>query len=1204
MTQYIKDSEDKTFIELSGDETFRSDLEKFFRGHEGSRYNYTKEEIDKMGYEQLADEFVEHMRYQSTNETTAVKDLLYAQRNFGTKGQVAESANRDYTLKEGQKAFGRLMQAYDRSEGGGTGKLEGAWDYATAFATSPSTVLSVGTLGMGVGSKVAAKATGRAVQLSLRSQLSKMISEGVTDVAIKETLKKGYGGAALKGAAISSVPEAAIGAGMGYSGLEARKLTNGEDYTTGQVVAEGVLAGVLGGTVGAGAKMWDTRVANKAVDVTQANIYEGMKVKAHFNKEAKKQLATVPKEILEESKKDVVDIANLLRANMMGEKLNPLDKDQVAKGLELKKKISSDGGNEMLEVGLDTDTLKGILAATTELKLNLLKKTGAAKGERITATIARGLTANEDGVAPISPQMVMDIRDKYGLSKEEFSYIFLAEFSRAGKLLSEASKIKKAVANVDVLAAQGISSFSDRQVKEIFEEAGGSLKENAKEGVGDGYNIPSKLKKGLADADQLRIAFMTTQLGTTAANASTQTFNTVVDVSDKFWTNVLGSTLGRKMPDGSVSRRWVGGTLNTIKGLTTNRAEAAVAKDMLMNDAPLKYRDLFYETTKTLNQADDNSFISRLGRGINVLNIATDSVFKEASLYSSIDRQLREVGDNFSNFVASGKSLQDLENIIVPNKPEGFNILDAAIDEAKRFTFQKDYKGDVSLFGKTASKVQKLHRDYPFLISVGLDLPFPRYMANHIEYISDYTAAGLIPALTSKVDGDTGKIFNNLLTDEYKTGHSRMAKQLTGASMIMTAFGIAASKNGEIDYDKLKTKEGNVDTSRIAGPFAMHLLIGDLLYRHTQGMPTITPAFKTAFGDVMGGVPDLKSGVLSLEFPFMKELIKSVGQGEATNNLEKYLGNIVSTFTYPATFAKDIISQIDSKAAGSPYTRPFNNEQEVSNIGERNLLEDIVNSNMLKNQATRFLFDSNLFSYTQSFKQGSKEGYDYKKYSIFNPYPVGSYSPITKSWGRVTEPPNTAIQKEIVRLGLNPFELYTNRSVPNSSLAHQVEYNLSQKLNKRFLLWKKGAYLGGKGGFREMTYDQLSKLPSNTFDVQQKKAEFLKQFIDEHVKKETEAVEAAFEEALMSDDVRVKRRAVGYIRNVYELETSNPDNPSVEEVLSSYPEYFNQAKTASDYLASSGSIEEEIERRQLILEQMKKLKDMNSPLPVINTSRP
>ena len=1201
MTQYIKDSEDKTFMELSGDETFRSDLEKFFRGHEGSRYNYTKSEIDEMGYDKLTNEFVEHMRYQSTNETTAVKDLLYAQRNFGTDGQVTEAKNRDYTLREGQKAFGRLMQAYDRSTGGGTGKLEGAWDYATAFASSPSTVASVATLGLGVGSKVAAKATGRAIQLSLRSQLSKMIAEGATEVAIKETLKKGYGGAALKGAAITAVPEAAIGAGMGYSGLEARKLTNGEDYTKGQVIAEGVLAGVLGGTVGAGAKMWDTRSANKAVDITQANIYAGMQQRAKFNKEVKKQLAATPKKILEESKEDVADIANMLRANMMGEKLNPLDEKQVAQGLEIKKKISSDGGNEMLEAGLDTDTLKGILAATTELKTSLLKRTNIPKGERITATIARGLTEDEDGVTPISPQMVVDIRDKYGLSKEEFSYIFLAEFSRAGRLLGEASKIKKAVANVDILAAQGISTFSDRRVKEIFEDAGGSLKDDAKESIGDGYNIPNKIKSGLADADQLRIAFMTTQLGTTVANASTQTFNTVVDASDKFWTNVLGSTLGRKMPDGSVSRKWVGGTLNTLKGLTTNRSEAAVAKDMLMNDAPLKYRDLFYETTKTLNQADDNSFVSRLGRGINILNIATDSVFKEAALYSSLDRQLREVGTNWSEFVSRGGSVQDLEKIIVPNKPEGFNILDSAIDEAKRFTFQKDYKGDKSLFGKTASKVQKLHRDYPFLISVGLDLPFPRYMANHIEYISDYTAVGLVPAITDKIDGETGKIFNNLLTDQYKSSHGRLAKQLTGASMIMTAFGIAASKNGEIEYDKLKTKEGDADMSRIAGPFAMHLLMGDALYRYTQNMPIITPAFKAAFGDVMGGVPDLKSGVLSAEFPFLRELIKSVGQGEATDNLEKYLGNIASTFTYPATFAKDIISQMDSKSAGSPYTRPFNNEQEVSNIGERNLLEDIANSNLFINQATRFLYDSDLFSYTQSFKGGPNKGYDYKKYSIFNPYPVGSYSPITKSWGRVTEPPNTAIQKEIVRLGLKPYELYTNRSVANSSLAHQVEYNLSQKLSKRFSVWRKQAILGGKGQYRDFTYDEIDSIAGS--DAQGLKESYLKTFIDEHVKAETKYVEAAFEAALMSDDVKLKRKAVGYIRNVYELETSNPDNPSVEAVFERYPEYFNNKKTASDFLLSSGSIEEEIERRQLILEKIKEYKDANSPAPNVDVGR-
>jgi hypothetical protein len=47
------------------------------------------------------------MRWQSTNEATAVYDLLYVQKS---DKEVS---------KEGKVSFGKLMQAYDVSEGGG-----------------------------------------------------------------------------------------------------------------------------------------------------------------------------------------------------------------------------------------------------------------------------------------------------------------------------------------------------------------------------------------------------------------------------------------------------------------------------------------------------------------------------------------------------------------------------------------------------------------------------------------------------------------------------------------------------------------------------------------------------------------------------------------------------------------------------------------------------------------------------------------------------------------------------------------------------------------------------------------------------------------------------------------------------------------------------------------------------------------------------
>ena len=62
------------FKDLTEDEDFQSDLKSFFQG---GRYNMSDAEIAEAGREGMRDKFIEHMRFQSWNDFTAVKDLNY-----------------------------------------------------------------------------------------------------------------------------------------------------------------------------------------------------------------------------------------------------------------------------------------------------------------------------------------------------------------------------------------------------------------------------------------------------------------------------------------------------------------------------------------------------------------------------------------------------------------------------------------------------------------------------------------------------------------------------------------------------------------------------------------------------------------------------------------------------------------------------------------------------------------------------------------------------------------------------------------------------------------------------------------------------------------------------------------------------------------------------------------------------------------------
>ena len=1186
MAQYVDAAQDNYFMDLVEDETFQSDLKSFFTG---GRYNYSPEKIKKLGVEGLADNFVEHMRFQNMNETTAVKDLLYVKRDYSTpkNQQDPEIIKRDNKFNEGKQAFGRLMSAYDISEGGGTGFFEGAWDYGRAFASSPSTLTTVGTMGFGLGTKIAAQLSKKATQLAIRAEISRQLRKGVSGTAIKETLKKNLGTEALKDGVKAFAFEGTMGAGASYAENETREeVVEGYEYGAGDIITDATIDGTLGASVGSFFGFLDNKSNNRAIDLMYESVKDGENTRKIALEAANKTISKAKPDLLSESIDDIVQVASLFKAKEQGVKLEKLDEDLVALGDGLRSLVLSSEINQELTTSLSLDTIKGVVGASLDIKKSLKMQ----PGERISTVLARAIA---DG--KIDTPALETIKNKYNISNEQFSYIFLSDLSRAGKVLQSGSAIKQALLNMDVLSKANVSSITDIEAEEIFKTAGGKVAGTPKK-----PNIGTKIVEGAVEgarqADSLRIAFMTSQLGTTAANVGTGVFNLTVDISDQFWKNVLRSTVGETMPDGSVKRGWVKGTTSILGGMSFSKAESIALKGLLQEEAPLAFRDLFYETTRSMDFANASSTLPKIGKFFNTLNIATDSVFKEAALYGSLDRKLREQGSSLGEFLTARKDngapmrLEDL--------PE--DTLAFAINEAKRFTFQKDFKKDTSLFGAGARNLQKLHHKYPFLISVGLDTPFPRYIANHLEYANDYSFIGTATGGMKKLDemiggfnnpdyegigGDKSKLFGG---DPFKTNLDRGARQLTGAMMVMGATAYAAEKEGMIDFDRLVSDDGGeTDLSRMAGPFAINLLTGDLIYRYMAGLPLNSKASLDTVREILGGVPDLSKGAFTFEFELIKNISDSYKQGEMSEGLEKQLGNIVATFSYPQTFAKDIYGQFEFKAAGSPYTRDLMLEGEeggVSNYGERNYLEDIIGSNVFKNQASRFLIDLPIFSYTPSYSRGEKKGFDFKRWTPFNENPVGSWNPITKSFGAVQEPPSSTIQKEMTLLGLKGWKTYRrNKKDVNPMVAYLAEYTMSQTMSPKWDVWKKSFDLSTTMPIYPpgTTYDSLG-------DNYENKRLLLEGFIESQIAINVDAARSRLDK--VSSDPKTRNKYAGYIRNIYALKKHEfqADGKDLDQVLRAFPEKFKGFDNAKDYIENSGSVAEELNRRQQILDYVTK----------------
>mgnify|MGYP000489343614 CR=1 FL=1 len=380
MVDYIENVKDGSFFDLKDDREFQTDLVRFFSG---GRYNKSREEMKELGYDGLTKEFIEHMRYQSSNEVTAIKDLNYA-------------INKDVHRK-GKESFGNLIQAWDNSDSVGTGFWDGAGDYLEATVTAPSTFVGLGSLGLG---KLGAKAAAKGTQMLVRSSLKKAVFKPVVASSVKKSsLSSTIGAARLsgakKGAATGFVAETAIGGVTAYGGGETREeLIEGYDYTTGDLALQAGIQGLFGSALGAGGG-----ALTGAKGFNKLELAKKMSVATEQSRKeaAKKALETIEK--ASETNKSTlafatgraIDLEATLAARG-GDKsariLDPLDPDKVAMGDTILKGIldvDHKGGN--MSSGLSMDTIRSITAATIDIADRFTVK----QNERITSAVAREL---------------------------------------------------------------------------------------------------------------------------------------------------------------------------------------------------------------------------------------------------------------------------------------------------------------------------------------------------------------------------------------------------------------------------------------------------------------------------------------------------------------------------------------------------------------------------------------------------------------------------------------------------------------------------------------------------------------------------------------------------------------------------------------------------------------------------------------------
>ena len=1177
---YHETSVDK-FTDLTDNETFQSDLKSFYQG---GRYNMSDAQIAEAGNEGMRDKFIEHMRFQSWNDFTGVKDLNYVE-------------NPEYN-PDGKEAFGKLIQAWDTSEEGGTGFNAGLGDFAESLVKSPSTYLGMGSLGL---TKVGAKLATKGTQVILRQRLA--------DYFKKKAL--------LKGALGGAVVESSVAGVQSYGAGKTREnLIEGYEHTVGDTAFDMGVAGALGTLTGGVGGYFAGRQAKNVEDLIAKQQATNKANREAVDKAAKETFEAVGSEEFAAALERTLKLQNILAAKK-GEKvtLDPLDADKVAMGQAILKGIPEGQAVPEFSSGLSIDTLRSITAAT----LDISKELNVPEGTRITAAIADRIRASGLDASDDTYKVLDNIKTKYGLTSDQLSLIYLADLSDAGRTLAEASIIKKGtqqagkksvedltltrqnvMSDLNILTKASLSTIGDQRAADIVQEAVSNT-------VSSGIDVGMGIYRSAQVLDQLRIAFMTSQVATTARNVTSTGLLGAVEGMDEFNRAILAGVtlrrndliniksrgtgdLGVNIPftDKRLGSNMVSNMTATLRGMSLDSATSSVLKDMMEQEMPEAYMRTFHDTMRIELGTKSTNPLAKAGRFANILNTATDTVFKQGAFFSSIDKQLRtmnnaELGLNVKDFIVKNGNLQKLD---------GF-VLEKALDDAKRFTMQRDYYNDTSLFGKGAKAAVKLNEKLPYIMSGVVGVPFPRYIANHIEMQADYMPmVGPIVDVLNRMGKQKGKGEVTFFGDAYKSTEDRYVRSATGVMLVVAGYELAKSKGGEVDYASLEDKIGaDVDVGSSVGFLLAPMYIGDLIYRHQMGLPK---------GDILSDVGSVMGGLNDMGFDL--SLLKNIGSsmsnaisGEGSTpkleeDLAKGLGRTVSVLGYPLTFARDTVGQFNYDAAGSTYNRDVGLTPQGVNEGGVPIRVDIDASesanNIFMTEAMKAMPDLKSTQRLQSINGET----DIKIHSILNPMPIGKINPLKRQLTGVSaEPTMTEIQREFNKFKLEEYEYVSSRSIENGVIHRKVTESLSDTLNATFLQWKEGApHPNAPREFLGLTYDQvLERAENNPQDypideAYARQAVMLDSFVKQTVSYQVKFWDDQF-------DKLQPMHKINYIKNEYLIDLSQKGEGSYNEAAKKIGGGIYE--TSGAYLADAESPTDVASRQIILMDKVKELFD-------------
>ena len=565
---------------------------------------------------------------------------------------------------------------------------------------------------------------------------------------------------------------------------------------------------------------------------------------------------------------------------------------------------------------------------------------------------------------------------KEGLSPEQFAQANLMTVSDAAKVMqqySAASKILNRMTQIDPEVGKLVDSLFNKPDEYV----------SALGRVGQVVSTVERESK----------AFVVSTIGTTVRNVLGTSTGLLYNSAASLIEGAL-YTVGRTL-DGAASGKRIETAKNSL-GDTFRDAFSVygyMAKSGLSNEVTnnlLQHNPALRNNLLGATQESSTGELSKAAQVFNTLNVAQDAFFRKAIFNAAVEKHMRRAGLDMYQVIGEGKNIPA-------------SVLQQAGDETLKATFSytpKMPKKGIETFEAGAEAAGNLFVKAAEFPGGSLVATFPRFMSNAIAFQYRYSvfgaASGAEDLLRGAMMNAGGSSAGNALI---RTGQENIAKGVVGTAALAAAYDYRLN-NQDTDWYNIQEKDGTTVDTRALFPLGPTLAVADFLAKRKLDLePKTAEAIEAIIGMKM------PAGTQS---QFLDQVFAAFSSERDADKAEvaigKVLGDFTARFTQPFMF-KSAYEFLDLFREGGAVQRDPNvitTESDV--LGAKGLEAGIK-----RVQAKLPIIKEQLPEAIPRLREGPV----YKEGEFF-------YSLI----GVREAPPKTVAEKEVVKLGLDPYKLY------------------------------------------------------------------------------------------------------------------------------------------------------------------------------------